>query len=290
MFIYRIIASLFTFLLLASPAWAEIPQLYAGADIDYAPFSFAGKDNEQQGFDIQFFSLLARKLGYEPEIVLDNWNEILNDARSGNVDCVLSTVYSQEREEYLTFSVPYNSIQLALVVPKNSDLVNMADLAGKEMAGLKNDAVPRIYLQRNNIPVTVISYETLSEALKQLNNGNHDFAIIPVPFLQSFSGKRAFDNLRIANPYLSTLTYRIGLTKGNEYLLNEINGQIKSLLQSAEYARLQEKWLFNEKDFDNTAETTLSRPYLLIIILGILLLLGFFLFHFIIKKHYASSL
>jgi len=269
--------------------WADYPALQTGADIDYAPFSYR-EENGPEGFDIQFFSLLAERMGLETAYNLDTWHEILSGAQRGELDIILGAVYSQEREEYLTFTAPYNSMQLALVVPEKSTLQYPEDLRNKEMAALRNDAVPKIFLDSSNIPVSAVSYPTLTEALRQLSSGRHDFAIIPEPYIDRLKNRREFDNLRVANDNLSTLTYRIGVTEENRHLLPEINANIRKMLETSEYEELRERWLFGGEETAAAGRNAVSRPALLISIFGSLLIAGFFLFHIALRKDQPTSI
>ena len=277
------------FIFISGYAAADLPVMQTGADIDYAPFSFY-QNNVPAGFDIQFFYLLAERMDRKPVYFLNKWHKILDRARSGELDVILGAVYSQEREEYLHFSVPYNTIKLALVVPKESNLQYPEDLWNKEMAVLENDVVPWIFLERNSIPVSAASYPTMSEALRHLKSGAHDFAIIPEPYIDRYKNRREFRGLRIANDNLSTLTYRIGLTEDNKELLHEMNMHIRSLINSKKYEILRERWLFSGEG-TGTADRNLHKwPVLLLSIISGLLLIGFFLFHFAVRKNYTTSL
>jgi ABC-type amino acid transport substrate-binding protein len=277
------------FILIGGFVWADFPALRTGADIDYAPFSY-WKNNGPAGFDIQFFSLLADRMGLETAYKLDTWHEILSGAQRGELDIILGAVYSQEREEYLTFTAPYNSMQLALVVPEKSTLKYAEDLRNKEMAVLKNDAVPRIFLDSSNIPVSAVSYPTLTEALRQLNSGRHDFAIIPEPYIDRIKNRKEFSGLRVANDNLSTLTYRIGVTEKSSHLLPEINTHIREMLESSEYKELRERWLFGGEKTGTEGRNLFSRPVLLLSIFGVLLFAGFFLFHIALRKDQTMSI
>ena len=264
------------------PAAGELQVLTAGADIDYAPFSYS-RENGPEGFDIHFFRLLADRLEREPVVKLDTWHKVLENAAKGGYDAVLGAVYKQERDEYLAFSVPYNSIRLTLVVHKESELSGTEDLWNREMAGLREDAVSALYLARNNIPVRTVEYDTLNEALRHLNNGKHDFCIIPEPYIEEYLNSSNFDNIRVANDNLATLTYRIGLSGESEHLLPEIDRHIKNILESEEYSRLRKTWLFSEEDGETGLNKKSSRVWIFAVF-GSFLLGGLLLFHLLMKK------
>lgn len=279
---YLIITILFFFSL--GSVFGEASQLSVGADIDYAPFSYY-HEGKAKGFDVSFFNLLSERIGTRTTFVLDKWHEVLEAAEQGKFDIVLGAIYSQNREEYLNFSVPYNTMQLTLVVHEAADHMRSGDLRSKEMAALRNDAVSRIYLESNDISVVPVYYDTLTEALEHLNDGEHDFAIIPEPYIDRYIDQRQFKNLRVVNDNLSTLTYRIGVTDKNVHLLPQIDTHIKLLLKSEQYERLRETYLFTENSRKKDPNSLLKYA-----IIGFILVSGVFIVHILLRKNYTTNL
>ncbi len=256
---------LFLFLLLSSfqsPLSAEPSPVLVGADIDYAPFSFL-KNGSPAGFDIEFFEMLAGHLSVSARYGLLPWHEVHKQAKQGDFDIVLGLLYSPEREMYMDFTVPYNTIQMSLVVPKESSIKAPEEIAGKTMAYLKNDVLPELLLENLHISVQKNRYDTLTEALHSVFTGESDFCITPSEFIRVSMQKNEYKNLRVINSDRFTAAYQIGVTESGKKLLKPLNTAIKQLLKSNRYQRLKQKWSFSKASRESGGNGTDSIPAVL---------------------------
>jgi ABC-type amino acid transport substrate-binding protein len=256
---------LFLFLLLSSfqsPLSAEPSPVQVGADIDYAPFSFL-KNGSPAGFDIEFFEMLAGRLSVSARYGLLPWHEVHKQAKQGDFDIVLGLLYSPEREMYMDFTVPYNTIQMSLVVPKESSIRAPSEIAGKTMAYLKNDVLPELLLENLHISVQKNRYDTLTEALHSVSTGESDFCITPSEFIRVSMQKNEYKNLRVINSDRFTAAYQIGVTESGKKLLKPLNTAIKQLLKSNRYQRLKQKWSFSKASRESGGNGTDSIPAVL---------------------------
>jgi polar amino acid transport system substrate-binding protein len=266
--------SLFLFILLISVQFhlsAELEPIEVGADVDYAPYSFI-KDGQAAGFDIDFFKLLASKLSYAPDFTLAHWYRIQGMALDGELDAVLGVLYSPDRDEYLDFTVPYNTVRLSLIVPENSSIRRPGDIAGKTMAYLKDDVLPELMLGQLSIAVNKKRYDTLSLAVKSVERGECDFCIVPFSYIKYSLKRKDLNNLRILEDERLTAKYHIGITEQNTGIISELNTAIRAVLQSSEYENLQQKWLFPNGSREKRTGNTSAVPVFLYVIISVSIL------------------
>ena len=112
----------------------EAGEIKIGVKYDVPPFGFKNPQNDEiEGFDVDFGKAIADKLGVEPkfvEAISDNRIPFLQD---GTVDLVLSTMtINAERAQEIEFSEPYYIARGRILVPQDSDITGVDDLAGKQ--------------------------------------------------------------------------------------------------------------------------------------------------------------
>jgi ABC-type amino acid transport substrate-binding protein len=110
-------------------------EITIGVKYDVPPFGFKNpQSGEIEGFDVDMGDLIAEELGVEPKFV-----EAISDNRipflqKGEVDLILSTMtINQERDTEIEFSEPYYVARGRILVPGDSDIKGVEDLAGKRV-------------------------------------------------------------------------------------------------------------------------------------------------------------
>lgn len=105
---------------------ADIPEMeltgengiiYFGTSAVTEPFSFVGSKGEVTGFDIEFASYVARKLGKKLEIVNMDFGAMIPALISEKVDFIGACItISEERQKKVLFSEPYYEGGIAALV------------------------------------------------------------------------------------------------------------------------------------------------------------------------------
>jgi ABC-type amino acid transport substrate-binding protein len=108
-------------------------EMVIGVKFDVPPFGFKNpQTNEVQGFDVDLGTFVAEALGVEPRFI-----EAISDNRipflqNGTVDLILSTMtITTDRDAEIDFSEPYYVAQGRILVPEDSDIQGVDDLAGR---------------------------------------------------------------------------------------------------------------------------------------------------------------
>jgi polar amino acid transport system substrate-binding protein len=101
---------------------------------DFPPFASLGSDMKIQGYDVDMANALAEKLGVKAELVGITGQNRIPFLSEGKVDLLLSIGYSDERAQVVDFTKPYAPYYIAVMGPKDVEVKNAADLAGKSIA------------------------------------------------------------------------------------------------------------------------------------------------------------
>ena len=110
-------------------------EIAIGVKYDVPPFGFKNPNSGAvEGFDVDLGKAVAEKLGVKPKLV-----EAISDNRipfiqDGTVDLVLSTMtINAERALEIGFTDPYFIAKGRILVPKDSDIKGIDDLAGRKV-------------------------------------------------------------------------------------------------------------------------------------------------------------
>jgi ABC-type amino acid transport substrate-binding protein len=218
-------------------------EIVVGVKFDVPPFGFKNpQTGEVEGFDVDMGRFVAEALGVRPryvEAISDNRIPFLKE---GTVDLVLSTMtINAERDKEIDFSDPYYVARGRILVPQDSTLQGVDDLAGEQVctalgstyeATLKEQA-PRARLR------LVDSY---SECLELIQNGavdavSTDDVILTGMIIQDDSLK-----LTESEP-LTTEPYGAGIKQGQTELQTFVNDVFERVKEDGRWERAYQKWV-----------------------------------------------
>ena len=220
----------------------EKGELVVGVKFDVPPFGFQNpQTNEVEGFDIDVAQEFADELGVELktiEAISDNRIPFLVD---GRVDLIASTMtITTDRDAEIDFSEPYFIAHGRILVPGDSDIGGVEDLAGKRVctalgstyeATLKEQA-PQAKLE------LVDSY---SECTELLQNGaidaiSTDDVILTGMIIQD-------DTLKMVGDELSVEPYGIGIPEGQTDMKEFVDGVLADMIEDGRWESIFEEWV-----------------------------------------------
>lgn len=158
----------------------EAGKLVVCTDAAWAPFEYIGANGEPTGVDIEIANKIADALGVELEIMNIAFDTIPATLASGDADLALACItITDERKEEMDFSIPYTTVQQYMVVPADSKIETMDELAGLNVGthlGTTGD-----FLMEDEINNGVLSgkstldnnkqYKALPDAASELKSG-----------------------------------------------------------------------------------------------------------------------
>jgi glutamate transport system substrate-binding protein len=217
-------------------------EITIGVKFDVPPFGIKNpQSGEIEGFDIELGKAVAAKLGVEPkfiEAISDNRIPFLED---GTADLILSTMtINEDRVKQIEFSDPYFIARGRVLVPGDSDIQGVDDLAGKQVctalgstyeANIKK-AAPEAKLK------LVDSY---SECFELVQNGavdavSTDDVILTGMIIQD-------DSLKLVGDELTQEPYGAGIKKGETEMVDFVNGVFQELKDNGEWMRIYDEWV-----------------------------------------------
>lgn len=221
-------------------------RLIAGVKYDVRIFGYLNPEtNRVEGFDVDLAKAVATRIfGSEDaiefvEAISANRIPYLNE---GKVDVIFSTMTANEdRAKQIDFSDTYYVAGQSLLVPINSTITSVNDLAGKRV-GTVSGSTPEKNIRAIAPQATVELFSRYGEAVAAMDAGRVDAVTTDDIILIGFA-KDAPDKFKVVGGQFTQEPYAAGVKKGNTELLNEVNGAIRDLMSSGQYAQIYQKWI-----------------------------------------------
>lgn len=217
-----------------------------GFDLDYPPYSHIDDAGNIGGFDVELCQAVCDYYGWKYEAVPFNWDAKDAELNAGSCDCIWSGFTINGREDDYCWSIAYSDNTQMILVPENSDIKTLSDLAGK-VVGVQTATSAYDLLQdeegQKALCDTFASlevYETYTVAFTALQSGAIDAIAIDVTsgnFLMSDT-----EGYKFLDEALGSEQYAIGFRKGDEALCNKVNEALQALVNDGTYAEIGEKY------------------------------------------------
>ena len=213
-----------------------------GVKYDVPPFGFKNpQSGDVEGFDVDFGKAVAAKLGVEPELV-----EAISDNRipfiqDGTVDLVLSTMtINAERAQEIGFTDPYFIAKGRILVPKDSDITGVADLAGRKVCTALGSTYEET-LETEAPEADLRLVDAYSECLELVQNGavdaiSTDDVILTGMIIQD-------DSLQLVGDELTVEPYGGGFKKDDTEFAEFLNGVLEEYKSGGGWQESYDEWL-----------------------------------------------
>ena len=205
-------------------------------DVDFAPYSSVGPDGSYTGHDIECINEIANRLGVNVQVNLMTWTKATEAVKNKEADIVMGLESLSNRQDGLMItSILAND---AFVVYSRKPISGVADLKSGRLATINGNTEVDIY----GIEEDAIVYDTFSEELEALEQGEVDFAIIRLSVAKMLIQKNRYtDLIQVFDMMDSSLG--LGVRSDQEELAAELNEVIGSMYRDGTLNSLRDKWL-----------------------------------------------
>ncbi|WP_300653083.1 EAL domain-containing protein [Pseudomonas sp.] len=227
---------------------AEHPVLRLGIDTSWPPFEFRDPQGRYQGLAADYIALLEQRLGVslQPSDT-NNWSEVLELAKTGQLDLLPAVMATPERQTYLAFSRPYLDFPIVILARDDGPHPRaIKDLQDLKIAVVENYA-PHELLRSQHPELSLIALPTVNAALQALATGQADALIGDLA-----SSVWSMRQLKLNGLIISGETpYRYKLSMAaprDQTVLIGILDKLLADISSSEISALQERWVGNVED------------------------------------------
>lgn len=185
-----------------------------GVDPAWMPFEGIGPEGQYEGMSSEYVSWLNDKLNTAMVPVYGlSWSEVMERAKSGQIDVLPAATPTPERRKFLNFTRPYVSIPMVLINAEKTPFINgLDDLQGKRVAVVKGYASEE-YLKTNHPTINVVSVSNLKRALNAVLAGKADAVLDNMASITYTIRLNDLSGLKIAATTQYTFNLALGVRK-----------------------------------------------------------------------------
>ncbi len=201
----------------------------------WAPYQYLTPEDEVKGLDVDLISAMAAEAGCDITFVQDNWMNLLNGIRNGDIDILGGATRTDSREEFGLFSDNYRHETFSLYIrPDESEKFADKNLKGLLEAGFRL-GVTQDYLYCPQINV-----------LQDDEKFSSQFVSVPITEVNYYNLTEGYIDGFLEDPFVAAFTIRRkGLQGQIEALALEISSGDVSIIFSKQSVKEETVQLFN---------------------------------------------
>ena len=217
----------------------------------FPPYEYLS-NGQAAGVDIDIAKAIAEELGVELEIHDVKFDTLIPALKSGKADIILAGMtVTDERKESVDFSISYATSVQYIIVPQDSEVDTIEDLAGMkigvqlgttgnfimsdEVNGVDNEDGTHTQGVLEGTGAEVMTFNNAALAALELSNGGINAVVVdklPAQIVaQNYENFKAIE-LVYADGSTTDESYAAAVAKGNESLLEVVDKVINELISS----------------------------------------------------------
>lgn len=204
-------------------------EINIGVFSDKNPFGYVDENGEYQGYDIYFANRLGEDLGVDVNFVSTEAANRIEYLQTGKVDVILANfTVTDERAEEVDFALPYMNVSLGVVSRDDNVIESLDNWNEDDSIIVISGTTAETYLHENYPDIPLQKFASYATAKEAFENGTavawaNDNTEVIAFALQNKGYTVGIPNLGSADSIAPAVT------KGNDTLLDWINGEIESL-------------------------------------------------------------
>ncbi len=197
---------------------------------------------EPYGFAIDVMNEVAKRaninLTYQIE---ETWSEVLQVMRDGEADVIPNIGITDERDEYLDFTIPMEAFSVSIFVRADSKgIESVDDLRGKHVAIVEENVAVTL-LQNKGMYFEVFQHPY--DAFFELLSGNVDALAYPQPVMLRLTEDTGLsDKIQVVGEPLEEIKRGIAVAEGDVELQQRLDQALRQFLETEEYHEMYVKW------------------------------------------------
>jgi len=227
----------------------EENKIIVGTSADFPPFEYV-EGGIIIGFDVEMVTAVLESLNYTVEVQDIAFEGLIGSLQTDKID-VVAAAMSIDPERDVDFTIPYFEADLSVLIMVDSNILlnasNHLEVLANLTLGAQTGTTGAQWVVDNLINITNANmeeeqlkrYETYTEAVLDLENGNLDAVIIDKPVGEAFAED---EDMEIAYTIVSGEQYGLAVKKGNTELRDELNTALAAYMESEEWTTLVKKY------------------------------------------------
>jgi polar amino acid transport system substrate-binding protein len=217
--------------------------LFIGIDTPYPPFE-QGQPPNVTGYDVDVMNAMAEKLGLQTEYQDTGFATIFRDTAQGQFDvATAAATIKPGREKVVDFTDPYYVSTTALLVPDDSDITTVDDLAGK-IVGVQDGTTQEEYANTKTDASEVRAFPEGPTAITAMLTGQVE-AVLSDQAVAALSVEKQ-GGMEIVQDIPGDEFFGFPVAPQNDALREALNGALADLKEDGTLAEFYEKYFEGE--------------------------------------------
>jgi polar amino acid transport system substrate-binding protein len=215
------------------------------SDIPYPPFEFedSSAPSGYSGFDIDLVQEIADRLDLELEVLEVGFDGLQSGATlaAGQCDLAASAMtITEDRAENLNFSDAYYDSLQSLVVPADSDITTLDDVAGQSI-GVQRGTTGAMYAEENAPEDTeIIEFSSGPDLFTAMQAGQIVAGLQDLPV--NIERVEQDDDFQIVAEFDTGEQYGFAAALGNDALTDAVNDTLQQMRDDGTYDEIYERY------------------------------------------------
>lgn len=237
-------------LLILFPLSLFAAPLRIGMELCFPPFETISPDGKPTGISVDLANALGKYLNREVKIESCSFVGLIPALKEGKIDLVISSMtVTDERKKSIDFSDSYGAIGLSLLVNSKSALIGIDELNAPGYSivvrsGTTGEAYARKHLTKAKIHV----FESESSCVLEIVQNKADAFLYDQLSVYKHWQRNIKKTRAILTPFHKE-SFAIGIRKGNQQLLDQVNLFLKKFRAEGGFKQLTEKYLKKEQSY-----------------------------------------
>ncbi len=212
-------------------------------DPAFPPIEWFDEEGRYRGMSADYFRIIEERIGARIEIVrLSSWEEVLQRARSRDIDGITAAQPTPERAVYLDWTPPILDIPNVVIVRSGTEgPVTLESLVGRRVAVTRGYAIHEHL--RSVYPAILVTPQPDDLAcLTQVSFGRVDAAVVNLAVASWLIEQHGITNLRVAADSGRSNPLAIA-TRNDQPMLRSIMAKGLAAVTADEREAIQARWL-----------------------------------------------
>lgn len=236
--------------LTAQDAPQQRRKIVIGGDFNYPPFEYLNSNNQPDGYNVELSRAICNQLNWEPEFRLAKWALVRSWLDNGKIDLIQGMAFSVERAQVMVLSESHAQTWRSIFVRKDSRIKVPRDIL-KSTVVIQQGDIAAEYLKRINFEGVLVEVPTQEDALKLLDSGEYDAAIINHMNGMFIKQKNQLKHIKALPQHIQQKEYCYAAK--DPQLISQINNALLILSKSGQLDLIHDKW-FGKMESDAEAE------------------------------------
>jgi polar amino acid transport system substrate-binding protein len=210
-----------------------------GVKCDFPPFGYIDVQGNHRGYDVAVarrFATLAFGRPNRIRLTCVTTPSRIPTLQAGLVDVIVSTLtWTQARADVINFSIPYYSATGRLLVPNNSSINSVRDLANKTVVTTRG-AIYSTWTKTCQKDAKLLEVDGTAAAVLALKDGRADTFMFDDAFVLGVATQDP--TLKLTDDKFLTVPWGIGIRKGDTATTNWVNAALRYMASRGEFEKI----------------------------------------------------